>query len=168
MQRSVTYLRHHIIAPALAQVADMSGLTHICSDAAEDMVLGTAAVESEFTALHQIGGGPALGLWQIEPRTARDVWDNYLGFRPKLAGAVASLTHAGSRDQQLADNLKYAAVMCRLIYLRCPRPLPRQGNIHGYAVYWKAFYNTALGKGDPAKFVATWSRLIAPTLTSEV
>lgn len=39
------------------------------SQPAEDLVMGTAAQESRLTYLRQLGGGPALGLWQMEPAT---------------------------------------------------------------------------------------------------
>ena len=43
---------------------------------------GTAAVESRMgTYLRQIGG-PALGIWQVEPATHLDCWDNWLDYRP--------------------------------------------------------------------------------------
>ncbi|MFV3126104.1 hypothetical protein [Niveispirillum sp. KHB5.9] len=167
MLRSIAYLRHSIVAPALAEVADVARLPHFASEAAIDLVMATAAAESEFSALHQVGGGPALGLWQIEPRTAQDIWVNYLDHRVDLAKAVRRFLHTGSRDQQLASNLAYGAIACRAIYLRRPEPLPRHGDIPGYAAFWKAHYNTPQGKGVPAEFEARYARLIAPTLKSE-
>ena len=47
------------------------------------LLLGTAAVESYFIYRRQLGGGPAVGLWQMESRTARDIFDNYLRYRPE-------------------------------------------------------------------------------------
>lgn len=164
MLRSIAYLRRAIVEPALAEIADAARLPQFAAPAAVDLVMGTAAVESGFTALHQIGGGPALGYWQIEPATAGDVRDNYLRFRGGLDDAVTRFLHIGSPDRQLASNLAYAAIMCRLIYLRAPKPLPRQGDVAGYAAYWKDHYNTARGKGSPAKFMAAWSGLIAPSI----
>jgi len=57
------HLRREIIAPALRHIGMWSG-------AAENLLLGTAAVESRMgTYLRQVGGGPALGIWQVEPVT---------------------------------------------------------------------------------------------------
>lgn len=164
MLRSIAYLRHSIVAPALAEVADVARLPHFASEAAIDLVMATAAAESEFSAIHQVGGGPALGLWQIEPATAQDVWANYLEHRGALAAGIQRLLHKGSRDQQVASNLAYGAALCRIIYLRRPEPLPRLGDIPAYAAFWKAHFNTPAGKGVPAEFVARYARLIAPTL----
>ena len=59
---NVRDLRVEVIRPALRAL-------DLWSPAAEDLVLGTAAQESGLAYLRQIGGGPALGLWQIEPAT---------------------------------------------------------------------------------------------------
>ena len=81
-------LRREVIRPALA-VLDLH------SDAAEALVLATAGVESNLTWLVQHGGGPARGLWQIEPATASDLFETYLAYRPDRAAAVRSLMLAG-------------------------------------------------------------------------
>ena len=52
--------------------------------AAEELLLGTALQESRLTYLHQLGGGPALGLFQMEPGTHDDIWTNYLWNRPEF------------------------------------------------------------------------------------
>lgn len=169
MLRSIAFLRHAIVAPTLAEIADAARMPHFAAPAAIDLVMGTAAAESEFAAIHQVGGGPALGFWQIEPATARDVRDNYLRYRPALDDAVKRALHdLGPWERQLATSLTLGAIMCRLIYLRWPGPLPRHGDVPGYAAYWKAHYNTRLGAGTEQKFRETWSRLIAPTLKPEV
>lgn len=167
MLRSIAFLRRAIVEPTLAEIADAARMPHIASPVAIDLVMGTAAAESEFTAIHQVGGGPALGFWQIEPATAEDVWVNYLQHRPALLKAMGPIMTLGVPHRQLASSLTYGAVMCRLIYLRCPRPLPRHGDVPAYAAYWKAHYNTRLGAGTEQKFRETWSRLIAPTLKPE-
>lgn len=167
MLRSIAFLRRAIVEPALAEIADAARMPHIAAPAAIDLVMGTAAAESEFTAIHQVGGGPALGCWQIEPATAEDVWINYIQYRPALKAAMGHVMTLGVPTRQLAADPIYGAIMCRLIYLRCPRPLPRHGDVPAYAAYWKAHYNTHLGAGTEQKFRETWSRLIAPTLKSE-
>jgi hypothetical protein len=51
------------------------------SESAVNLLLGTAAQESQFgTYFRQIGGGPALGVFQMEPDTEIDIWDNYLRY----------------------------------------------------------------------------------------
>src|SRR6056300_1676988 len=91
--------RSQIIIPAL----DVLGLN---SKAAQELLLGTAIQESRLTYLKQIGGGPALGLYQIEPATHHDLYANYLSYRPLLRELMFDL---GSRDDDsLVWNLRYA------------------------------------------------------------
>ena len=63
-----------VIKPALEKLG-------LWSMAAEELVLGTAIVESAAIYLRQHGAGPALGLWQAEPRTHDDLYTNYLSYR---------------------------------------------------------------------------------------
>lgn len=148
-------LRDLVVAPALAHVG-------LYSLAAEQLVMGTAAQESRLRFIKQTGGGPALGLWQMEPATERDLWDNYLAYQPDLAAGLRKLLGdwPSPRTEALVGNLYYAAAMCRVHYRRVKAPLPAAGDVEAMARYWKNFYNTALGKGRPEEFVANW-RLVA-------
>jgi hypothetical protein len=56
----VTSIRTQVIYPARNKMG-------MWSEAAGELVLGTAIVESNLTYLKQHGEGPALGLWQVEP-----------------------------------------------------------------------------------------------------
>lgn len=152
------HLRDQVIRPVLVTLG-------LWSEAAEDLVLGTAAQESGLRFLRQLGGGPALGLYQMEPATHDDIWENFLRFRTGLAAAVAMFRSPSVPDRlQLTGNLLYATAMCRIHYYRVPAPLPSQGDVAGYAAYWKAHYNTAAGAGTEAEFARNygeatkWSR----------
>ena len=146
-----------VIRPALAVVG-------LGSVAVEQLLLGTAAAESrcgEF--LHQDGGGPALGVWQVEPATHEDVWRNVLAFKPALRARVESLVppfYSGMASQSpappprvLCGNLLYACVIARLVYWRSPAALPQAGDWQGLAAMWKRVYNTTFGAGTTAHFL---------------
>ena len=136
-----------LIRPALKKLK-------LWSLSAEELVLGTAIVESGLTYLKQHGDGPALGLWQVEPATHDDLYTNFLNFRPKLGSKLIELRAAGlSLDENLATNLMYGAAVCRLCYYRKPDALPAAGDIEGQAAFWKQHYNTPLGKGTVTKYV---------------
>ena len=138
----LSQLRKHIIRPALEAID-----AH--SPAAENLVLGTALVESGLRYVAQLNNGPARGLWQMEPATAEDIHRNYLAYRPKLRDQVKSLMFAGAGPEaNLTGNLIYGAAMCRIHYLRVSEPLPFSDDARGMARYWKRYYNTALGDGD--------------------
>lgn len=138
-------LRAYIVRPALRALS-------MWSRAAEELVMGTAAQESRLEYIHQLGGGPALGLFQMEPATHDDIWTNYLDYRPQLAGLVRSLVARPVADTMVHDA-RYAAAMCRLHYRRVPAPLPDPEDIHAMAAYWDTHYNRNPTKGHPWEFV---------------
>ena len=114
-----------VIRPALKKL-------RLWSPSAEELVFGTAIVESGLTYLKQHGDGPALGLWQVEPATHDDLYTNFLNYRPELGSKLIELRAAGlSLDENLATNLMYGAAVCRLCYYRKPDALPEAGDIEG-------------------------------------
>jgi hypothetical protein len=129
------------------------------SPAAEALLLGTAAQESRCTYLCQLGGGPALGLYQMEPATHDDIWNSYLAFRQNLTDAVSAwLVPGKSRTEQLVWNLAYATAMCRVHYQRVPEALPAATDVPGLARYWKRHYNTVQGAGTEDEFIENFDR----------
>lgn len=131
--------------------------------AAEQLVLGTAMHESRLRFLRQIGGGPALGLFQMEPDTHKDIWINYLAFRPVLAARVLKMRALwASTESQLTNNSAYACAMCRLRYRRVREPLPFANDPEGIAQYWKRHYNTRLGDGKVSDFALAFEQYVKP------
>jgi len=139
------------VRPALT-ILDRGGL------AAEQLVLGTGVQESRLVEREQRGGGPALGLFQMEPATHDDCWENYLNFRRALAEKVMQTLDPGQRPvaATLKVNDRYAAAMCRVRYLRAPGSLPVANDIPAMANYWKQHYNTPAGAGRPEEFLEKW------------
>lgn len=151
-------LRELVVRPALTHLS-------MWSEAAENLVMGTAAQESRLQYLRQVKG-PALGLWQVEPATHHDIWQNWLWNRPLVVGQIrqAAMVEIGAAtpaDELLIFNLRYAAIICRLIYRRRPEPLPDADDLPGLAAYWKKTYNTHLGKGKPEEFIANYAMVAA-------
>jgi hypothetical protein len=143
---NVTQFRQDIIKPTLEHLG-------MYSQAAENLLIGTAVQESGLRHLRQIGKGPALGVYQIEPATHDDVWSNYLLYRKEMSDRVDQLQTlhlAGSKA--LIGNLYYATAIARIIYYRRPEPLPEAGDIEALGHFWKAHYNTVKGKGSPHMF----------------
>lgn len=135
-------LREFVIRPALQHM-------RAWTQAAENIVLGTAVHESRLRFLHQLRGGPAVGPWQMEPFTHDDIWVNYLARHDETRIAVLGLTSSISRPPatDMHGNLYYAAAMARVFYLRLPDALPAAGDTVGMARLWKARYNTPSGAG---------------------
>ncbi|MBF0140107.1 MAG: hypothetical protein HQL74_07490 [Magnetococcales bacterium] len=153
MSLNPSQLREHIIKPTLKQL-------ELWSLAAEELVLGTGIQESGLRLIKQQGGGPALGLWQMEPATHDDIWINFLQNKQLLAGKVCGSdpTHDASR---MLYDLRYACAMCRVHYFRKYDPLPATGDLASQAIYWKKHYNTAMGKGKPEQYIENWKKLMA-------
>ena len=147
------HFRSYIVRPTL-EIMDLPN-----AQVAEDLLVGTALVESKLRFLRQIGGGPALGFYQIEPATHDDLWNNYLHNREPLNyRARGLLAPRPSELDQLVTNPAYATAIARLIYWRRPEPLPETGDVLGYAAYWKAHFNTEEGAGEENHFIETYER----------
>ena len=140
---------------------------------ANHLSLGTCAKESELGRYdHQIGGGPALGWWQIEPTTNKLVLDWLFKNRHDLFEIVINIrgrTHAPGvispdiNKVALQYNPQYGCAIARCLYLSIPSPLPAADDVIGMAHYWKDYYNRG-GKGTVEEFVACYERLVEPFL----
>lgn len=144
--------RKLIITPTLQRIGFLTV-------AAEELVLGIAIQESGLQYLKQLGMGPALGLWQMEPASHDDIWRNFLSSRPKLASDILGPYSKPDADRMVWD-LTYACAMCRIHLFRAPGDLPRAGDLAGQAAYWKRHYNTLRGAGTVAEYIANWKKVM--------
>ena len=111
-----------------------------------ELLMMTAAIESNLGQyIRQVGGGPALGIFQMEPESHDDIYSNYINNRPYLWDVV-DLFSADESHRNLEYNLAYAIIMARIHYLRAKGPLPEATDIEGMAHYYKKVWNTHLGK----------------------
>jgi|TARA_Y100000310_G_scaffold267186_1_gene279058 hypothetical protein len=124
------------------------------SEDARSLIYKTGKAESGYRTLHQYGGGPALGFFQMEPNTAIDIWDNYALYRPKYRDKLYSLGFDdGMLEFCLLSNIGLQVALCRLHYRRVPTALPKSSNLAAQAKYWKKYYNSHLGKGTIKHFM---------------
>lgn len=131
------------------------------SEVAVELLMGTCAVESNFgTYNKQLGDGPALGVFQMEPATMRDIWDNYINYRAELKRLLASEFGMIRADEcRLQYDIEYSIVMARLKYRRSKYLLPYNStDIEGLAEAWKRDYNTYLGKGKTSEFISKYKK----------
>ena len=150
-------LRELVIIPALKYLNPVIPY----SIEAVDLLCMTAAHESlNGTYLKQIKG-PALGIYQMEPSTHDDIWDNFLAHRKILPELVS-----GFDSDELVYNLKYATVMARVHYWRVKEPLPKRKDtgpdsdyIYELAKYAKRYYNTHLGKATADDYFDAFVKL---------
>ncbi len=138
------------------------------SDDAVNLVLGTGIVESRYEYIRQMGDGPARSFWQVEAATAVDNLVHYLKHRPKLMQQCAKASYVDLKHWQdfnekkwediLEKNIASGIVHCRLKYWRVPKKMPN--TIEGQSHYWKKYYNTEDGKGDPEHFVDAYKKYL--------
>ena len=159
------HLRDLVIIPTLQAMTRVYG-EKVYSPAAVNLLLGTAFQESVIgheTYLKQIGGGPALGIYQIEPATHDDIYENYLRHRQDRADfTVGFLSLADTDTQQtiheaLIHNLRYSTVIARTKYWRRRFDWPEDPtNIQALGVIWNDHYNANPEHGFPEDFVSAF------------
>jgi hypothetical protein len=136
-------------------------LIDLWSPAAEELLLGTAAQESHLGYYRRQIRGPARGIYQMEPSTERDIWDNFLRPRPDRIEAIYTTCGVDGPDQiQLERNLMYQTIMARMHYRRIRAQLPAADHLSEQARYWKRYYNTDHGKGSQAEYVENYRRFV--------
>lgn len=124
------------------------------------LLLGTAAVESDMGKYVKQIEGPALGIFQMEPATYRDICNNVLPrYWDHLKDCIIPKT-----SKFLQYDLQLAIIMCRLHYVRFPEPLPDVRDINGQAELWKLRYNTPLGKGTIDKYIDKFKQYVESIL----
>ncbi len=129
---------------------------------AVELLLFTAAHESKMgTYLKQLNGGPAKGLFQIEPATWEDAFENYLKYRPTLYDAVQTFDVPKLPDVvNMMGNLPLQIVMARVIYMRVSEPLPDRYNIPGMAAYYKKYWNTQVGSATVDAAIKSYNKYV--------
>ncbi len=106
----------------------------------ENLLLGTAAQESQLGFHLKQGRRHGLGIYQIQPHTHREIWDDYLIDHPTLASKVRGL--ASQRDfldhphSELATNLRYATAIAWLIYHSTGADQVEENDVASMARLW--------------------------------
>ena len=120
------------------------------SDDAAAMIYRTGMAETGYKHLKQMGGGPAIGFFQIEPATI----DNYVAYRPQIKTDLYALGFdEKDGEMRVMSNIALQVAFCRLCYRRDKNAIPSLENMKAQAKYWKKVYNTKLGKGTVEHFM---------------
>ncbi|MES2356254.1 MAG: hypothetical protein V4568_17985 [Pseudomonadota bacterium] len=150
--------RSHIIKPSLLPL-------DLWSPEAENLLVMTMAHESlGGTYLAQVGG-PALGIYQMEPATHNDIWATNLRGANDMYKVLASKIMLSCNflkqpySEEMVSNLKYATIMARIFYLRCPESIP--SDISALGAYCKKYWNTSKGKATAAEYQTDYNRFIS-------
>lgn len=124
----------------------------LVSQAAVNLLLGTMAQESKFGRYLRQIGGPAIGVFQMEPSTFVYLRGRYEKQYPAIAGRTA---------EDLEWDLKLAIVMARLKYRSIDAPLPDPNNVADLAAYWNLWYNGNPNKGTDQEFIENYKYYVA-------
>lgn len=138
-------------------IANTLTQANLYSTDATELLMGTAAQESHLgTYIRQLGNGPARGIFQCEPATERDIWDNFLKYRASVKESIWMITEHKGWGPWLQWDLAYQILIARCHYLRKTGSIP--SDLAGQAGYWKKHYNTYLGAGTVDEYIANYEK----------
>lgn len=152
-------LRAYIIRPALKFI-------HMYSEGAEEMLIAICAQESDGGTYLKQEGGPALGIYQMEPSTHDDIWARFLMISDKEGKTINSLGYniikacrfiINPPAEVMIHNLYYATMMARCFWLRVPDPLPLSNDFNGLWRQYKRYWNTEKGLANKDEFVHNYN-----------
>lgn len=140
---NITQFRELIIQPALHDLV-------MASVDAEELLIFTCANESLGGRYLKQIKGPAIGIYQMEPQTYNDIWQNYIMKKPALSLALGMnfQAHRMPDEQRLIYDLRFATAMARIHYARVSEPLPKANDIDHIWEYYKTFYNSSMGSAQ--------------------
>lgn len=145
-------VRHLLIRPCLEAIG-------LHSRAAENLLVGTGLVESEFRHLIQLNG-IALSFFQIEPNTFNWLIKKLSNDKELMLKTIRFLGYATlpTNSSQLLNSFALACILARLKYWYVPERLPAADNIEGLAKYWGKYYNTLNKKKDIDRFIFLYDK----------
>ncbi len=127
---------------------------------AEELMMGTVAAESlGGTYLTQVIG-PALGVFQMEPKTHDDIWQKWLPNHPAITANLMSTCMISMKPaaSMMVSNLFYATAMARILYFRnCAHKVP--AGLEKQAEYYLDYYNCG-GAGSVDKYINSYNIFI--------
>lgn len=124
---------------------------------AQMLLLATAAIESKCGYYIKQIGGPALGIWQMEPDTEKDILANCDAINNGSLDCIYDWWLGGfSESPDLITMPAYACAMARLKYSMDVAKLPSHMGIRNIYQYYKRIYNTHLGASTWDKFKEAW------------
>ena len=132
------------------------------SEVAEELLIFTCAVESDGGTYLKQTVGRALGIYQMEPETYNDIWQNYINNNGSLSLRILSnfnVSRMPFEDRMIYD-LRFATLMARIHYYRAIEPLPNSINEDTLWEYYKRHYNTVLGKATKEESIKKYHDFI--------
>ena len=146
-----TQLTELIIKPTLIDLVEFS-------ENALTLMVFTCAVESQGGYYLKQIKGPALGIYQMEPETYNDIWQNYIKHNGSLLMRLLSNFEVNfmPNEDRLIYDLRYATAMTRIHYLRVSCAIPDKKDLHAIYSYYKQHYNSSLGAAQEDKAIQSY------------
>ena len=149
--------RDNIIIPTLETLG-------LLSSSRVAILLGTCAQESLMGKYRrQLRGGPARGIFEVEPNTHDSVIRWLTKHHPSMLELVLEIRGDDDPLYALENNDCYCCAIAACLYYSIQVPLPEPDDIEGLADYWKDFYNRG-GKGTVDEFIANYEKYVEPYL----
>lgn len=120
------------------------------------LLLMIAAHESGGFTYCKQKGGPALGLFQMEPATHEFV-QGYLERTGKFKAISRTM-----RPERMLTDVEYSVAMARVYLWTQPEPLPAPDDLNGLAEYAKKYWNTYQGAATPEKYLNDYLTHVEP------
>jgi hypothetical protein len=140
--------RELVITPALAALAP-AGIP--VTKTAADLLMATAANETDLGTWLNQSPGPALGVFQIEPASLDTL---VLRLTPAQTKAIEGISTQWTIKEQLDTNLLLAAAICRLFYWQNPFIMPTTWTLDTLWNVYKSVWNTDAGAATLAGFIS--------------
>jgi hypothetical protein len=138
-------LREVIIRPTLESLGEWS-------QSAENLLLGTAAQESQLGFRLHSESDDGLGLYRISARTHTQIWDKFLINDPdlasKLRGLASQQQFLKKPHHELIVNLSYSTGVAWMVYKRHGFILPNNPSAYELAHSWLSYYCTRDDQND--------------------
>lgn len=165
-------LHDYIIEPTLKQMNYLGG--NYNTKESRFLLLCTAAIESNCGHYIKQIEGPALGIWQMEPNTYIDIWNNSDAIHQLCVENLLSQTtdnfyiESKGVTNEMVYNPRYSCAMARLKYAMDIKQLPSlpESGVKGlmatdayiYFSYYKRIYNTEIGASTFGKWIGALNR----------
>ncbi len=125
-----------------------------------ELLLRTACVETNLRPRFQDSSGDAIGLFQIEYGTFRDLWKRAIPVKyAKLYRAIVWRFGDAVDGKLKFEDLQKHDTLCALFalvkYIDSGKNPPSYLDVRAQAHFYKEIYNTEAGKGNVEKFINT-------------
>lgn len=146
-------LRSLIIKPALQDLT-------LFSDEAMELLIFTCANESLGGQYLKQISGPAFGIYQMEPATYNDIWQNFIVLKNDLRLKMLHNFSAPTMpdEYRLIYDLRFATAMARIHYARVSEPIPKLYDLNALWNYYKKYYNTSGGAANYTDAVTAYQK----------